>query len=81
MRDWQLRDAKNRFSELVKRAHEEGPQVVTVRGERAAVVVSAAEYDKLTHPRATLTEFLLTGPRWPDELVDAINDEIVNPWA
>jgi prevent-host-death family protein len=74
MRDWQLQDAKNRFSELVKRAREEGPQVVTVRGERAAVIISAAEYDRLTHPKTSFAKFLLTGPRWPDELVDAIND-------
>jgi prevent-host-death family protein len=74
MPDWQLQDAKNRFSEVVKRAREEGPQVVTVRGERAAVVISAADYEKLTHPRRSFTEFLLAGPRWPDGLVESIND-------
>ena len=45
--EWQLQDAKNRFSELVQRARQEGPQVVTLRGRRAAVVLSAEAYDAL----------------------------------
>jgi prevent-host-death family protein len=43
VQDWQLQDAKNRFSEVVKRARDEGPQTVTVHGQRAAVVMSAAD--------------------------------------
>ena len=44
---WQLRDAKARFSEVVQRAHEEGPQRVTVRGKKEVVVVTADEFRKL----------------------------------
>jgi prevent-host-death family protein len=44
---WQLRDAKARFSEVVQRAHEEGPQRVTVRGKQAVVVIAADEFRKL----------------------------------
>lgn len=43
-RVWQLRDAKNKFGELVERAAEGEPQVVTKRGKRVAVLVSVAEY-------------------------------------
>lgn len=43
--DWHLQDAKARFSEVVRRAVEQGPQHVTVNGEERAVVVSAQEYD------------------------------------
>ena len=46
-RVWQLQDAKNKFSELIKRAAEGEPQVVTKRGKRAAVLVSTAEYARL----------------------------------
>ncbi|MCX7327384.1 MAG: type II toxin-antitoxin system Phd/YefM family antitoxin, partial [Hyphomicrobiales bacterium] len=46
--NWQLQDAKNRFSEVVSKAMREGPQTVTLRGDRAAVVVSAEDYDRLT---------------------------------
>ena len=74
MLDWQLQDAKNRFSEVVKRAREDGPQTVTVHGQRAAVVVSAADYDTLVKPRMSFVDFLLTDAPWPDDVVDAIND-------
>jgi prevent-host-death family protein len=78
VQDWQLQEAKNRFSEVVKRAREEGPQTVTVHGQRAAVVVSALEFDALIKPRMSFVDFLLSdvpdaGP-WPDDVVDVIND-------
>ncbi len=72
MGDWQLQDAKARFSEVVKRARDEGPQTVTVRGERAAVVLSAAEYDRLVQPTKTLLEVLTGGPEWDEEMHAAV---------
>ncbi len=78
VRDWQLQDAKNRFSEVVKRSRDEGPQTVTVHGQRAAVVVSALEFDALIKPRMSFVDFLLSdtdaADPWPDDVVDAIND-------
>jgi prevent-host-death family protein len=71
--NWQLQDAKARFSELVKRAREQGPQHVSVRGEPAVVVVSAEEFAKLTSPRRSIVDHLLEGEPWPDDFVDAIN--------
>ena len=44
-RRWRLTDAKARFSELVKLAHER-PQRVTVDGVDSVVVVDAATYDR-----------------------------------
>lgn len=44
---WKLEDAKAQFSELVRRAREAGPQRVTVRGQDAVVVLSAADYARL----------------------------------
>ena len=46
-RIWQLQEAKNKFSELVERAAEGEPQVVTKRGKPTAVLVSATEYARL----------------------------------
>ena len=73
-----MQDAKNRFSEVVKRARDEGPQTVTVHGQRAAVVVSAMEFDALIKPRMSFVDFLLTEKPdqdpWPDDVVDAINE-------
>jgi len=44
---WTLRDAKAKLSEVIKRAHSEGPQRVSVRGEREVVIVAAEEYRRL----------------------------------
>ena len=71
--NWQLQDAKARFSELVKRARERGPQHVSVRGEPAVVVVSEAEFARLTSSRPSIVDHVLEGPPWPDDLVDVIN--------
>ena len=60
--DWQLADAKNRFSELVNRALAEGPQRVRRRGD-AVIVVAQRDYDKLTGKRTDFKQFLLAkGP-------------------
>jgi antitoxin Phd len=37
---WQVQDAKNRFSELIDRARDEGPQVVTRHGRPVVQVVA-----------------------------------------
>jgi prevent-host-death family protein len=71
---WQLQDAKARFSELVKRAREDGPQHVSVRGEPGVVVISEQEFGRLTSARPSMVDHILGGPLWPDDLVDAIND-------
>jgi antitoxin Phd len=47
MSQWQLQEAKARFSELVRAARERGPQTVTVRGEAAVVVLSQRQYSSL----------------------------------
>lgn len=61
---WKLEDAKARFSEVVRRAKASGPQRVTVRGQEAAVVISASEYRRLVPPadRKPLIEFLADLP-------------------
>ena len=48
---WQLQEAKNKLSQLIKEALSGEVQVVTVHGKPAAVLVSAAEYARLTRPR------------------------------
>jgi prevent-host-death family protein len=60
---WQLQEAKNRLSEVVRRAEEEGPQVITVRGREAVVVVARSEYERYKAKKTGLAEFLL-GPPW-----------------
>jgi prevent-host-death family protein len=59
---WQLQEAKNRLSEVVRKARREGPQVITLHGTDAAVVVSAQEYQKLSRRKTKLVEFLRRSP-------------------
>ena len=59
---WQLQEAKNRLSELVRKAREEGPQVITVRGKYVAVIVSAEHYDKLRRRKGSLIDFFRKSP-------------------
>jgi len=62
MMRWQLQDAKNRLSELVRKAREEGPQVITLHGRDAVVVMSANEFGKLSRPRGSLIDFFRKSP-------------------
>lgn len=59
---WQLQDAKNRFSEVVKKALANGPQIVTKRGVETVVVLSVKEYRKLKQPKSNLVEFFKHSP-------------------
>ncbi|HEX6016731.1 MAG TPA: type II toxin-antitoxin system Phd/YefM family antitoxin [Burkholderiaceae bacterium] len=61
---WRLQDAKARFSEVVRRAHSDGPQHVTLHGRDAVVVVDAAEFDRLKGARTgeLLVEALQASP-------------------
>lgn len=63
---WKLEDAKARFSEVVRRAHSEGPQRVTVRGRDSVVIISVEELEALTKaepkkPFVTFMESLALG--------------------
>ena len=76
---WPLQDAKNRFSELVQLARRDGPQTVTLRGERAAVVLSAEAYDALTAQTPTLVDHLLSGAAWDNDLAANVNAREKSP--
>ena len=59
---WQLQEAKNQLSEVVRKAQSEGPQVITLHGNDAAVVVSAKDYGRLSRPRGKLLDFFRQSP-------------------
>lgn len=58
---WQLADAKNRFSEVVRRALSDGPQKIT-RRDRAVIVIDEDDYLRLTGARPSLSQYLIEGP-------------------
>ena len=58
--EWQLQEAKNKLSQLIKLAGRGNPQVITVHGKAAAVLLSAEAYEKLTClPAGSLSSVLL----------------------
>lgn len=67
--DWQLQQAKNRFSEVVRRARTEDAQVITVRGKQAAVVLSVERYQQLLGRWDSLAEFMHRSP-WAQTTLD-----------
>ncbi|CAN7632570.1 type II toxin-antitoxin system Phd/YefM family antitoxin [Pararhizobium sp. LjRoot255] len=77
--EWQLQDAKNQFSKVIQKAKFEGPQVVTLRGERTAVVLSAKDYDALRAGRPTLVDDLLTGAPWDDAFAESVSTRVKSP--
>ena len=61
-RVWQLQEAKNKFSRLVEKARNNGPQIVTKHGREAVVVLSFEEYQKMTSPKDDLIDFFGKSP-------------------
>ncbi len=73
---WQLQEAKQRFSELVRRALNEGPQTVTRHGADVVVVLSAAAYRELSDPKPDLKDFLLSSPDFGPLKLDQIDRDL-----
>jgi prevent-host-death family protein len=59
---WQIQKAKNHFSDLVRKAEEQGPQAITRHGKDAAVLLSMKDYCNLMRKQEPLTEFFRRSP-------------------
>jgi prevent-host-death family protein len=62
--EWQLQDAKARFSEVFRLAGESGPQRVT-HGKAAVVILAAEDYERLCRPEPpteNLADFFARSP-------------------
>jgi prevent-host-death family protein len=55
---WQLQRAKAELSKLIDLSTKNGPQTVTRHGRPAAVVMSAADYQRLARRRRNFKAFL-----------------------
>lgn len=60
---WQVQEAKQRFSEVLRAVEQGGPQVITRHGKEIAVIIDMAEYRRLTGPRRNLAEHLMAFPK------------------
>jgi prevent-host-death family protein len=59
---WQIQEARARLSSLVNEALAGRPQRISRHGKEVAVIISAADYDRLTAPRESLVEFFRNSP-------------------
>ena len=66
---WSLQDAKNGFSAVVAAAIKGTPQTLTRRGRPAVVVLSVAEYQRLTERQSAET------PNFVDHLLGIPQDD------
>jgi prevent-host-death family protein len=66
---WQLQEAKQRFSELVRRTLEEGPRVVTKHGEEVVVVVPAEEFRRMNGEKPDFKEYLMSAPEGLEHII------------
>jgi len=55
-------EAKAKFSEVIEKAHSDGPQTITRNGRRAAVLVAVEEWERKTRRKGTLVEFFAASP-------------------
>jgi prevent-host-death family protein len=64
---WQVQEAKQRFSEMIRAVQDDGPQVVTRHGLDIAVVIDVAEFKRLRGEISEFKDYLRSGPDF-DEL-------------
>ena len=66
---WQLQEAKNELNRVIQQAKISGPQMLTVQGKEAAVVLSAEDYRRLTEKKDSLVSFFQASP-WAEVELD-----------
>ena len=65
MGTWQLQDAKARLSEVIDTAKKQGPQIITQRGVKSAVIIPFDQWERESASRKpTLLEVLQSGPQF-----------------
>jgi prevent-host-death family protein len=60
--NWQIQQAKARFSEMVERTLKDGPQTVTRHGKPVAVLVPADQYRRLRSKGKSFKAMLVAAP-------------------
>jgi antitoxin Phd len=67
---WQVQEAKQRFSELLRAVQSDGPQIVTRHGEEIAVVIDIADFHRLRGDAPDFRDVLLGGPKFGDDVAE-----------
>jgi prevent-host-death family protein len=59
---WQVQEAKQRFSEVLRAAESGEPQIVTRHGQEVAVVIDIAAYQRLCGHTMSFMRYLRAAP-------------------
>lgn len=59
---WQIQEAKQRLSEVIRYATSDGPQLITHRGEPTVWIISNRDYHKLSKKRESIVKFFQRSP-------------------
>lgn len=62
MKAWQIQQAKQRLSEVIRLAGSEGPQMITSRGDPVVWVISDKEYLELMSHQESIVDFFQRSP-------------------
>jgi antitoxin Phd len=60
--NWQLQQAKQSLSKVVRLAKSKGPQMITQHGVESVWIISAEDYHKLTKEKESLIDFFQRSP-------------------
>jgi prevent-host-death family protein len=60
---WQVQEAKQRFSEVLRAVENDGPQTITRHGEEIAIIIDMAEYRRLSGPKRNFAEYVMAFPK------------------
>jgi prevent-host-death family protein len=77
---WQAHSAKAHFSELLRQAESEGPQVITRHDKEAAVVLSVEDYRRLEAAKPDFKEYLVSGPKVDALDIARAGVAVIDPW-
>jgi prevent-host-death family protein len=75
---WQLQEAKQHFSELIRAVLTDGPQIVTKHGQQVAVVLDIVDYRRMMGVEVVddFKRFLVSAPHVEDlEIERSIDPE------
>jgi prevent-host-death family protein len=69
---WQVQEAKQRFSEVLRAVADSGPQFITRHGQEIAVIIDTSSYHQLTEPSKSVVDVLLGPPHLDDTAADVL---------
>ena len=73
---WQVREAGQRFSEVLRAAEGGEPQILTRDGEEVAVVIDIAAYRRLRGEPPGFMDYLMSGPLLDEDLNPGRGNEL-----